>query len=73
MLNGASPYELVYKSSPVFDRLRVFGCLCFATKLNNSDKFSERADKCIFLGYSYDKNGYKVLSLHSNLFLFLGL
>nr|KAJ0213000.1 hypothetical protein LSAT_V11C400157850 [Lactuca sativa] len=67
VLKGASPYELVYKSSPVFDRLRVFGCLCFATKLNNLDKFSERADKCVFLGYSSDKKGYKVLSLDSNL------
>nr|KAJ0195950.1 hypothetical protein LSAT_V11C700347840 [Lactuca sativa] len=58
---------LVYKVTTVFDKLRVFGCLCFATKLNNSDKFSERADKCIFLGYAFDKKGYKVLSLDSNL------
>ncbi|XP_052626898.1 uncharacterized protein LOC128133479 [Lactuca sativa] len=67
VLNGSSPYELVYKTAPVFDKLRVFGCLCFATKLNNSDKFSERADKCIFLGYAFDKKGYKVLSLDTNL------
>ncbi|KAL7603047.1 hypothetical protein Lser_V15G18902 [Lactuca serriola] len=72
ILNGASPYELVYNNSSVFDKLRVFGSLCFATKLNNSDKFSKRANKCIFLGYSSDKNGYKVLSLNSNLVLFLG-
>ncbi|XP_023734895.1 uncharacterized protein LOC111882761 [Lactuca sativa] len=67
VLNGASPYELVYISSPVFDKLRVFGCLCFATKLNNSDKFFERADKCVFLGYSSDKKGYRVPSLDTNL------
>ncbi|XP_023756901.1 uncharacterized protein LOC111905437 [Lactuca sativa] len=67
VLNGSSPYELLYNSAPVFDKLRVFGCLCFATKLNNSEKFSERADKCVFLGYSSDKKGYKVLSLDSNL------
>ena len=67
ILNGSSPYELVYNCAPVFDKLRVFGCLCFASKLNNNDKFSERADKCVFLGYSFDKKGYKVLSLDSNL------
>ncbi|XP_052622580.1 retrovirus-related Pol polyprotein from transposon RE1 isoform X1 [Lactuca sativa] len=67
VLNGSSPYELVYNCAPVFDKLRVFGCLCFASKLNNNDKFSERADKCVFLGYSSDKKGYKVLSLDSNL------
>ncbi|XP_023737486.1 uncharacterized protein LOC111885459 [Lactuca sativa] len=65
VLKGLSPHELVYKKSPNFDNLRVFGCMCFTTNLNNSDKFSPRSEKCVFMGYSLDKKGYKVLSLDS--------
>ncbi|KAL4580545.1 hypothetical protein LXL04_016743 [Taraxacum kok-saghyz] len=66
LLNGKSPFELVYQRSPNFDNLRVFGCLCFSTKLNEKDKFAARAEKCIFLGYSLEQKGYKLLSLDSN-------
>ena len=55
VLKGQSPYELVFKKMPVFDHIRVFGSLCFATKLNNLDKFSERAEKCVLLGYSSER------------------
>ncbi|GJY61445.1 ribonuclease H-like domain-containing protein [Tanacetum coccineum] len=47
LLKGKSPYELVFKKKPSLNHLRVFGCLCFATILNNHDKFSSRAEKCI--------------------------
>lgn len=68
VLQGLTPYELVYKKSPSFDNLRVFGCLCFSTKLNNFDKFSSGAENFIFLRYSLDKKGYKLLSLDSHSF-----
>ncbi|XP_052622644.1 uncharacterized protein LOC111911314 [Lactuca sativa] len=55
VLKGQSPYQLVFKKKPIFDHLRVFGSLCFATKLNNLDKFSEHAEKCVLLGYSSEK------------------
>ncbi|GJZ46008.1 putative RNA-directed DNA polymerase [Tanacetum coccineum] len=57
VLSGRSPYELVYKSEPILSHLRSFGCLCFASVLNNSDKFSSRSEKCVFLGYSLEKKG----------------
>ncbi|KAI3788114.1 hypothetical protein L2E82_00783 [Cichorium intybus] len=63
ILSGKSPFEMVYKVEPNFDFLRVFGCLCFATKLNNSDKFAPRSDKCVLIGFSNLKKGYKLLSL----------
>nr|KAJ0191767.1 hypothetical protein LSAT_V11C800422600 [Lactuca sativa] len=66
VLNGSSPYELIFKKVLVFDHLRVFGCLCFASKQNISDKLSERAEKCILLGYCFDKKAYKLLSLDTN-------
>ncbi|XP_052624986.1 uncharacterized protein LOC128132448 [Lactuca sativa] len=66
VLNGSSPYELVFKRSHSFEHLRVFGCLCIAVKQNVTDKLSERAEKCVLLGYSSDKKAYKLLSLDTN-------
>ena len=47
VLRGKSPYEVMYKKSPNFDNLKVFGCLCFATKLNVKDKFSSRSENVL--------------------------
>ncbi|GJR53325.1 ribonuclease H-like domain-containing protein [Tanacetum coccineum] len=47
VLNGKSPFEIVFSRKPSLNHLRVFGCLCFATILNNSDKFSSRSEKCV--------------------------
>ncbi|GKC64835.1 ribonuclease H-like domain-containing protein, partial [Tanacetum coccineum] len=52
VLNGKSPYEMIYKKHPSLSHLRVFGCLCFATIVNNNDKFSSRSEKCVMIGYS---------------------
>ncbi|GJR41783.1 ribonuclease H-like domain-containing protein [Tanacetum coccineum] len=40
VLNGKSPFELVYGLKPKPSHLRSFGCLYFSYVLNNSDKFS---------------------------------
>lgn len=66
VLNGLSPYELVFKRAPSFDYLRVFGCLCFSVKQNVTDKFFERAEKCVLLGYSSNTKAYKLLTLDTN-------
>ncbi|KAJ9538263.1 LOW QUALITY PROTEIN: hypothetical protein OSB04_030996 [Centaurea solstitialis] len=63
VLNGKSPYEMVYGHSPNLDHLRNFGCLCFAVIPNIADKFASRAQKCVFLGYSSSKKGYRLASL----------
>ncbi|GJR99898.1 ribonuclease H-like domain-containing protein [Tanacetum coccineum] len=39
VLTGKSPFYLVYGHDPSLSHLRVFGCLCYATILNNQDKF----------------------------------
>ncbi|GKB02655.1 ribonuclease H-like domain-containing protein [Tanacetum coccineum] len=51
VLNVKSPYEMIYKKCPTLSHLRVFGCLCFATIVNNSDKFGSRSEKCVMIGY----------------------
>ncbi|GJY16104.1 hypothetical protein Tco_0386526 [Tanacetum coccineum] len=47
VLNEKSPYEMIYKKNPTLSDLRVFGCLCFATILNNHDKLGSRSEKCV--------------------------
>ncbi|XP_074352122.1 uncharacterized protein LOC141691286 [Apium graveolens] len=49
-----SPYEVLFKKSPDYHDLKVFGCLCFATILPRpSDKFASRAVKGVFVGYPF--------------------
>lgn len=70
VLRGKTPYEMVYGDKPVLKHLRNFGCLCFARNLNNSDKFGSRAEKCVLIGYSGFKKGYKLYSLENKAVLF---
>ncbi|KAJ0912392.1 putative RNA-directed DNA polymerase [Helianthus annuus] len=70
VLSGRSPYELIHGFKPSLTHLRVFGCLCFSTVLNNSDKFSSHADKCVLIGYSNEKKGYKLWNLEKRDIIF---
>ncbi|GJR20011.1 ribonuclease H-like domain-containing protein [Tanacetum coccineum] len=63
VLNGKSPYDLVYNKPPSLKHLRCFGCLAYATILNRHDKFGSRSEKCVLVGYSNSKKGYKLWSL----------
>ncbi|XP_071728992.1 uncharacterized protein [Rutidosis leptorrhynchoides] len=42
VLNGKSPYELIFKTKPNLSYIKCFGCMCFSTVLNPYDKFSSR-------------------------------
>ncbi|XP_071690716.1 uncharacterized protein [Rutidosis leptorrhynchoides] len=70
VLSGKYPYELIYGSCPNFSHLRSFGCLCFANVLNQTDKFSSRSLKCVFVGYSTSQKGYKLFDLENKCFIF---
>ncbi|KAM0052455.1 putative RNA-directed DNA polymerase [Helianthus debilis subsp. tardiflorus] len=63
VLSGKSPYELMFGFRPSLSHFSNFGCLCFSTILNEPDKFAYHADKCVLIGYSNVKKGYKLWSI----------
>ncbi|GJW06529.1 ribonuclease H-like domain-containing protein [Tanacetum coccineum] len=70
VLNRKSPFEMIYNTKPNLSKLRVFGCLCFATVLNNHDKLGSRSEKCVMMGYSSVKKGYRLYSLDKHQFIY---
>lgn len=51
-LHNKTPYEVLYKESPDYNELRVFGCLVFAANpVHTTDKFAMRGVPCILMGY----------------------
>lgn len=66
IFQGKSPYTILYKKPVVYDHLRVFGCLCFASTLPKGDKFKPRAKRVVFIGYSETQKGYKLFDLQQN-------
>ncbi|XP_071708748.1 uncharacterized protein [Rutidosis leptorrhynchoides] len=63
VLAGKPPFECIFFFKPSLSHIRVFGCLCYGTVLNSNDKFSNRAEKYVLIGYSSVKNGNKLFNL----------
>ncbi|XP_074289167.1 uncharacterized protein LOC141614309 [Silene latifolia] len=69
LLEGKTPYELLFNKSPPYDNLRTFGCLCYARHTRkDGDKFASRSRRCIFVGYPFSKKGWEVYGLESKKF-----
>jgi len=52
ILNDFSPHQMLYKTPPDFNQLKVFGSLCYANTLSrNRSKFDPRVSKCVFIGF----------------------
>lgn len=67
ILGNKCPYEILYKSSPVYEDLKAFGCLAFTVvSLNSTDKFAVREAPCVFIGYPPTTKGYRLLNLLDN-------
>nr|GEX12494.1 hypothetical protein [Tanacetum cinerariifolium] len=59
-----SSFEHIFKRSPDYSFLRVFGCLCFPhLRLYNRHKMDFRSTPCVFLGYRPSHHGYLCLDI----------
>lgn len=57
---------MLFGHKPSYNHLKVFGCLCFVSKMPRSkDKFVARGQKCIFLGYPPRTRGWRVYDIES--------
>lgn len=61
-----SPYQKLFQDSPNYEKLRIFGCLCFPwLRPYTTHKLEERSKRCIFLGYSTTQSAYFCLDFQT--------
>jgi len=66
VLNNESPYSKLFKTSPNYLKLRVFGCSCFPwLRPYTNHKLERRSQPCVFLGYSLTQSAYLCLDRSS--------
>ncbi|XP_010268948.1 PREDICTED: uncharacterized protein LOC104605761 [Nelumbo nucifera] len=66
VLGGKTLYEVLFGTTPQFEQIRVFGCLFYAHwSPRDKDKFGARSRKCVFVGYPYEKKGWRVYNVES--------
>ncbi|WZZ60344.1 hypothetical protein YC2023_060451 [Brassica napus] len=59
ILKNLSPFEVLNKSKPVIDHLRVFGCVCYVMVPGEQrNKLEAKSTKAMFIGYSITQKGY---------------
>ncbi|GJR93546.1 ribonuclease H-like domain-containing protein [Tanacetum coccineum] len=59
------PHTRLFKTTPNYTDLRVFGCLCYP-HLHTNHKLDPRATPSIFLGYPTNHRGYRCLDLNTD-------
>ncbi|CAL1404860.1 unnamed protein product [Linum trigynum] len=66
ILSNKSPFECLYGIPPDYSNLKVFGCMAYATDLNeHKGKLDPRAKRAAFLGYPYNIKGYRLFDLET--------
>jgi transposase InsO family protein len=62
LLNGRTPYEVLFGKPSRLHMLKTFGCLAykFVPKSQRTSKLSNSAVPCVFLGYADGQLGYKL-------------
>ncbi|KAL8114976.1 hypothetical protein AgCh_021702 [Apium graveolens] len=64
ILRGHSPFEMMFKKTPNYEKLRIFGCLCFPwLKPYSEHKLQPPSRECLFLGYAPGQSAYRCYDL----------
>lgn len=62
-----TPYEAWHKKKPQVNHLKVFGCIAYSLiPSQNRDKFDQKGEKHIFIGYSDESKGYRLFNPTKN-------
>lgn len=70
ILKWKSSYHVFHDKPANYDIFHPCGCLCYYTNVApNKDKFSPRASAAIFIGFSEEHKGYKLLDIITNKFV----
>ncbi|GJV11917.1 ribonuclease H-like domain-containing protein [Tanacetum coccineum] len=64
-INNEIPHTRLYKTTPNYADLRVFGCLCYP-HVHTNHKLEPCATPSIFLGYPTNHRGYRCLDLNTD-------
>ncbi|KAH0780739.1 hypothetical protein KY290_000337 [Solanum tuberosum] len=60
LLHNESPHFRIFGSAPNYQKLRVFGCLCYPwLRPYSQNKLEPRSKPCVFVGYSNNQSAYK--------------
>ena len=66
-VRNKTPFEAWNKQKPQVNQLRVFGCIAYALKPSQErEKFDEKGEKFIFIGYSDESKGYRLFNPKKN-------
>lgn len=68
VLQGKSPFEILFSKSPNLSHLSVFGCLCFA-HVRTIDRFPACRHPYVFTDYPYSKKGWTIYDLDTHNFV----
>ena len=59
-VRNQTPYEAWTGRRPMVSHLRVFGCIAYALIKTHSQKFDEKSEKYVFVGYCSESKAYKL-------------
>lgn len=63
-IGNINPYKKLYGTPPPTTHLKAFSCLCFISTIKQGrKKFDPKADPCIFLGYPFAQQAYRVYNM----------
>ena len=65
-LKDKVPFEEWYGKKPSVSQLCVFGCNVYV-RIEEAGKFGAKAKRCIFVGYSSEKKGYRIYDIEKDI------